>query len=96
MKNYDYIGQILNKLKEIFSLRELINFLKETIYIYVFCKCKLKKELREIKVSQESQIPDIRSISKRPKEDRTIPGNCKRNLIIGAENKIATLVEPRY
>ena len=36
--------------------------------MYVFCKGELKKELREIKVSQESQIPDIRSISERPKE----------------------------
>ena len=66
MKNYDYIGQISNKLKEIFG-KEL-NFSKETIYIYVFCKGELKKKLREIKVSQESQIPDIRSISERPKE----------------------------
>ena len=53
-----------------------LNVSKETIYtyIYVFCKGELKKELREIKVSQESQIPDIRSISERPKEDRTILG----------------------
>ena len=51
-----------------------LNVSKETIYIYVFCKGELKKELREIKVSQESQIPDIRSISERPKEDRTIIG----------------------
>ena len=72
MKNYDYIGQISNELKEIFG-KEL-NVPKETIYIYIFCKGELKKELREIKVSQESQIPDIRSISERPKEDRTIPG----------------------
>ena len=27
------------------------NVSKETIYIYVFCKGKLKKELREIKIS---------------------------------------------
>ena len=49
---------------------KLNNVSKETIYtyIYVFCKGELKKELREIKVSQESQIPDIRSISERPKE----------------------------
>ena len=66
MKNYDYIGQISNELKEIFG-KEL-NVSKEGIYIYVFCKGELKKELREIKVSQESQIPDIRSISERPKE----------------------------
>ena len=74
MKNYDYIGQISNKLKEIFDKGN--NVSKETIYIYVFCKGELKKELREIKAStrQGPQIPDIRSISERPKEDRTIPG----------------------
>ena len=74
LKNYDYIGQISNKLKEIFDKGN--NVSKETIYIYVFCKSELKKELREIKASkrQEPQIPDIRSISERPKEDRTIPG----------------------
>ena len=70
MKNYDYIGQISNKLKEIFDKGN--NVSKETIYtyIYVFCKGELKKELREIKAStrQGPQIPDIRSISERPKE----------------------------
>ena len=45
MKNYDYIGQISNKLKEIFDKGN--NVSKETIYtyIYVFCKGELKKEL---------------------------------------------------
>ena len=54
------------------------NASKEKIYtyMYVFCKGELKKELREIKAfkRQGPQIPDIRSISERPKEDRTRPG----------------------
>ena len=78
MKNYDYISQISNELNEIFGVNKELNISKETIYIYVFCKGELKKELREIKVStrQESQIPDIQSISERPKklEDRIILG----------------------
>ena len=49
MKNNDYIGQISNELKEI--LGKELNVSEETIYIYVFCKGELKKELREIKVS---------------------------------------------
>ena len=50
MKNYDYIGQISNELKEIFG-KEL-NVSKETIYIYVFCKGELKKVLRFHKKSK--------------------------------------------
>ena len=43
---------------------------RQFTHIYVFCKGELKKELREIKTSkrQGPQIPDIRSISERPKE----------------------------
>ena len=51
LKNYDYIGQISNELKETFGVNKELNVSKETIYIYIFCKGELKKELREIKVS---------------------------------------------
>ena len=55
LKNYDYIGQISNELKEIFGVNKELNVSKETIYIYVFCKGELKKELREIKVSERGK-----------------------------------------
>ena len=88
------------------------NVLKETIYtyIYVFCKGELKKELisclrfhkksrlpRSRGKEPRGKIPDIQSISERPKEIkyRIIPGYWEGDLIIGEKNKsvIATLVE---
>ena len=73
-ENYDYIGQISNKLKDVFGMdKEKIkrDDLHTHIYICnVFCKGELKKELREIKVSkgQGPEIPDIQNISERPKK----------------------------
>ena len=88
------------------------NVSKETIYtyIYVFCKGELKKELisclrfhkksrraRSRGKDRRGQIPDMISISERPKEveTRDIPGHWEVNLIMGANNQsvIATLVE---
>ena len=88
------------------------NVSKEIIYtyIYVFCKGELKKELisclrfhkksrfpRSRGKDRRGQIPDIRSISERPKEveNRNIPGDWEGDLIMGANNQsaIATLVE---
>ena len=56
MKNYDYIGQISNKLKDIFDKGN--NVSKETIYtyIYVFCKGELKKELIS-RFHKKSRLP---------------------------------------
>ena len=39
-----------------FQKRQFTYMYKETIYIYVFCKGELKKELREIKVFHEARI----------------------------------------
>ena len=88
------------------------NVSKETIYtyIYVFCKGELKKELisclrfhkksrraRSRGKNRRGQIPDMISISERPKgvENRDTPGDWEGDLIIGANNQsaIATLVE---
>ena len=88
------------------------NVSKETIYtyIYVFCKSELKKELisclRFYKKSRRArsrgkdwkrQIPDILSISERPKEveGRDTPRHWESDLIMGEKNQsaIATLVE---
>ena len=35
LKNYDYIGQISNKLKEIFGMDKVNNASKKTIYTYI-------------------------------------------------------------
>ena len=88
------------------------NILKETIYtyIYVFCKGELMKELisclrfhkksrlpRSRGKNRRGQIPDMISISERPKEveNRDKPGHWEGDLIMGANNQsaIATLVE---
>ena len=36
LKNYYYIGQISNKLKEIFGVNKELNVSKEKIYIYIY------------------------------------------------------------
>ena len=105
-------NQISNKLKEIFGMDKENNVSKETIYtyIYVFCKGELKKELisclrfhkksrlpRSRGKDRRGQIPDMISISERPKdvESRDKPGDWEGDLIMGKGNKsaIAVLVE---
>ena len=112
LRLYSSPNQISNKLKEIFGVDKENNVSKETIYtyIYVFCKGKLKKKLfscirfhkksrraRSRGKNRRGQIPDMISISERPKEveTRIPPGHWEGDLIIGANNQsaIATLVE---
>ena len=105
-------NQISHKLKEIFGMDKEHNVSKETIYtyIYVFCKGELKKELisclrfhkksrlpRSKGKDRRGQIPDMTSISERPKEveKRIIFGHWEGDLIMGTNNQsaIAFLVE---
>lgn len=104
--------QIGKRLKVDYALDMNMRISHESIYSYLYClpKGELKKELlkylkrqrkfrykRTGKYQDRSRIPDLVSISERPKEadDRVIPGHWEGDLLIGKDQKSAlgTLVE---
>ncbi|MEK7129196.1 MAG: IS30 family transposase [Patescibacteria group bacterium] len=104
--------QIANRLKEAYPLDMSMRVSHETIYTYLYClpRGTLRKELmshlRKERAERQKRgtvhkmrrmIPDMVSISERPKEvaDRTVPGHWEGDLIVGKGHKsaIGTLVE---
>lgn len=104
--------QIANRLKLEYSTQKDMRISHETIYTYLYLlpRGELKKELmsqlrqdrgrrrnRGNKHQKRGQIPNMISISERPKETeaRTIPGHWEGDLIVGKgrQSALGTLVE---
>jgi IS30 family transposase len=104
--------EIAKRIRQEYPLDMSMRISHETIYQYLYClpKGELKKELmrhlrHERKMRQprfalkyrRQRIPDIISISERPKETegRTVPGHWEGDLIVGKghTSAIGTLVE---
>lgn len=104
--------QIAKRLKLDYSLDMNMRISHESIYTYLYClpKGELKKDLlkylkrqrkfrhkRTGKYHDRQRIPDLVSISERPKEveDRIIPGHWEGDLLIGKDqaSALGSLVE---